>query len=161
MEPTRQQIVDDIIHDAHFRSSEIIASVVATEIVDELRNLEASGAGWVAEFIDSLAAQGAAKKYADWRRRYRIESRTKKGTEVDIPAYAATRSHDDAGNVVYTQMRLEDMTLPQLVAKAQQIERTRDTLSVEYRFYSDLIEIMQADESLATVGDAMTRLAAA
>src|SRR5690606_728324 len=112
-------------------------------------------------YIDELAAKGAAKVYADWRRRYRIDARTKKGTAVDVPEYAATRRHDDDGAVVYTQMRLMDMTLPQLEAKAEQIGRTRDTLSAEYRFYRDLIEIMQADESLRTAGDAMARLEAA
>lgn len=161
MDSTRQQIIDDIIHDAHFRRGEIIASEVAAEIVDELRNLEASGKQWVAEYVDDLAAKGAAKVYADWRRRHRIDGRTKKGTEVDVPAFAAVRERDDEGNVVYTQMRLEDMTLPQLEAKAEAIGRTRDTLSVEYRFYRDLIEVMQADSSLVTAGDAMARLAAA
>ena len=161
MDETRQQVVDDLIHDAHFRRSAIVTSEVAAEIVDELRRLEAEGRSWVTGYLNDLAAVGAAKRYSDWRRRYRIEGKTKKGTDVDVPAYAATRSHDDEGNVVYQQMRLEDMTLPQLEAKAQQIERTRDTLSVEYRFYSDLIEIMQADSTLATAGDAMVRLAAA
>lgn len=79
---------------------------------------------------------------------------------LDVPAYAAIRKRDDEGNVVYTQMRLEDMTLPQLEAKAEAIGRTRDTLSVEYRFDRDLIELMQSDTTLVTAGDALRRLAA-
>lgn len=161
MDPTRQQLIDDVIHDAHFRRSEIIASEVAAEVVDELRNIEAAGHEWVATYLDDLAAKGAAKVYADWRRRHRIEAQTRKGTGIDVPAYAAVRKQDDEGNVVYTQMRLEDMTLPQLEAKAETIGRTRDTLSVEYRFYRDLIEIMQGDTSLLTAGDALARLEAA
>lgn len=160
MDETRQQIVDDIIHDAHFRADEIVTAEVAAEIVDELHGIESAHA-WVADFLDDLAAKGAAKVYADWRRRYRIDGRTKKGTEVDVPAYAAIRKHDDGGKVIYTQMRLEDMTLPQLEAKAETIGRTRDTLSVEYRFYRDLIEMMQADPTLLTAGDALARMEAA
>lgn len=160
MDEARQQIIDDVIHDAHYRREEIVTSEVAAEIVDELRHLEASGHSWVEEYVDSLAAKGAAKVYSDWRRRHRIDGRTSKGTELDVPAYAAVQSQDDDGNVVYHQMRLEDMTLPQLEAKAERIGRTRDTLSVEYRFYRDLIEVMQADATLATAGDALRRLAA-
>lgn len=160
MDPTRQQVIDDLIHDAHFRRTEIVASEVAAEIVDELHNLEAGGQTWIADFLDDLAAKGVQKVYADWRRRYRIDGRTKKGTELDVPAYAAIRKTDDDGNVVYTQMRLEDMTLPQLEAKAETIGRTRDTLSVEYRFYRDLIDAMKADPALATAGDALRKLAA-
>lgn len=160
MDAARQQVIDDLIHDAHFRRDEIVTSEVAAEIVDELHALEASGHQWVSDFLDTLAAKGAQKVYADWRRRYRIDGRTKKGTELDVPAYAAIRKTDDEGNVVYTQMRLEDMTLPQLEAKAEAIGRTRDTLSVEYRFYRDLIETMQADDSLRTAGDALRKLAA-
>lgn len=161
MEPTRQQVIDDLIHDAHFRRSEIVASEVAAEIVDELHGMEASGHQWVSDYLDDLAAVGAAKRYADWRRRYRVESSTKKGTPVDVPEYAAVMKRDDEGQVVYTQMRLADMTLPQLEAKAEQIGRTRDTLSVEYRFYRDLIDVMKADPSLSTAGEAIARLEAA
>lgn len=161
MDPARQQVIDDVIHDAHFRRTEIVASEVAAEIVDELQGLEAGGQTWIAGYLDDLAAKGAAKVYADWRRRYRIDGKTKKGTEVEVPVYASVRKRDDEGNVVYTQMRLADMTLDELKAKAEHIGRTRDTLSVEYRFYSDLIELMQADDSLHTAGDAMERLAAA
>lgn len=160
MDESRQQIVDDIIHDAHFRRDEIVTAEVAAEIVDELHAAEGAGHQWVADFLDDLAAKGAAKVYADWRRRYRVEGTTRKGTDVDVPAYAAVRRIDDEGKVVYHQMRLADMTLPQLEAKAEHIGRTRDTLSVEYRFYRDLIELMQADATLVTAGDALARLAA-
>lgn len=161
MDPTRQQVIDDLIHDAHFATERIVTSEVARRIVDELRNLEASGHRWIADYLDDLAAKGAAKVYADWRRRYTIDATTRKGTALAVPAYAAVRKQDDEGNVVYTQMRLEEMTLPQLEAKAETIGRTRDTLSVEYRFYSDLIEIMHADATLVTAGDALARLEAA
>jgi hypothetical protein len=160
VDPTRQQIIDDIIHDAHFRRDEIITAEVASEIVDELHNAATAGAEWIDEYLTDLAVIGAAKRYTDWRRRHRVEAQTKKGTEVDVPAYAAVRKQDDEGKVIFTQMRLEDMTLEQLQAKADAIGKTRDTLSVEYRFYRDLIEIMQADEALSTAGDALRKLAA-
>lgn len=160
MDETRQQMIDRIIKAAHERRAEAVTSEIAAEMVEQLHELEAFGHAWVAEFLDDLAEDGAAKKYADWRRRHRIGSKTKKGTEVDVPAFAAVRKQDDEGNVVYHQMRLEDMTLPQLEAKAEHIGKTRDTLSIEYRFYRDLIEMMQADTTLVTAGDALARLAA-
>ena len=161
MDESRQQIIDRVIQAAHERRTEIITSEVAKEIVEQLHELEQFGHAWVTEYIDALAEDGAQKKYGDWRRRHRIDSRTKKGTEVDVPAYAGVRTKDDDGKVTFHQMRLEDMTLPQLEAKADAVARTRDTLSVEYRFYSDLIEMMRADASLATVGDAIAKLEAA
>jgi hypothetical protein len=161
MKTSRRQVIDDLIHDAHFGRAEVVTRKVAAEIVDELHGLEASGHEWVSEYLDQLAVKGAAKVYADWRRRYRVGSRTKKGTALDVPAYAAVRKHDDRGAVVFAQMHLEDMTLPQLEAKAERIGKTRDTLSVEYRFYRDLIELMQTDAALATAGDAIARLEAA
>lgn len=161
MEPTRQQVLDDVIHDAHFRRSEIITSEVAAEIVDELHNLEASGHQWVSDFIDELAAKGAAKIYSDWRRRYTIDATTKKGTGLTLPAYGAVVTRDDEGQAVYQQMHLLDMTLPQLVERRGRLAKTRDTLSIEVRLLSDLIEAMEADSSLVTARDALARLEAA
>lgn len=161
MDETRQQIIDDVIHDAHFRRSEIITSEVAAEIVDELHAMEASGQEWVTDLLDDLAAKGAAKVYSDWRRRYTVDATTKKGTDLTMPAYGAVTTRDAEGKVVYTQMHLLDMTLPQLVERRGRIAKTRDTLSIEVRILSDLIEAMEADATLVTARDALARLDAA
>ena len=160
MEPTRQQIIDDLIHDAHFADERIITAEVAARFVDELRNLEGSGVQWIGDYLDDLARKGAVKVYTDWRRRHRIPATTKKGTELEIPAYASVREIDDDGSVTYVQLALAGMTLDQLKDKRDRMARTRDTLSAEVRLLSDLIEIMESDASLATAGDALARLAA-
>lgn len=158
MEVTRQQVIDDIIHDAHFRAPEAITSEVVAEIVDELHGLEAAGHDWVADYLDTLAAKGAAKVYADWRRRYTIDTTTRKGTGVTVPGFGSVLKRDDEGQVVYTQMRLLDMTLPQLIERRGRLAKTRDTLSIEVRLLSDLIEAMEADASLVTARDAIARV---
>lgn len=160
MEPTRQQIIDDVIRSAHEAGSEI-TSEVAGRIVSDLHDLEGSGHAWIADYIDDLAGKGAAKVYADWRRRYTIDARTTKGTPLELPAFAAAKRRDEDGQVVYTQMRLLDMTLPQLQERRSRMRKTRDTLSAEIRLVSDLIDAMEADPSLITAGDALARIEAA
>lgn len=161
MEPTRQQIVDDVIRDAHEADERIVTREVARRIIDELHALEGSGARWIGDLIDSLAETGAQKLYADWRRRQSIRSRTRKGTEVDIPIYGAVREQAEDGSIVYTQLALFTMTLAQVVERRDQLARQRDTLSAEVRFFADLAEIMEADPSLKTAGEALARLEAA
>lgn len=161
MDESRQQIIDKIIRAAHERRSEIVTSEVAAEIVEELHELEAFGHEWVSEYLDRLAAKGAAKVYADWRRRLRgPRARTKKGTPVDMPAFAAFRRVADDGSARHVHLPLTAMSLSQVQAKADQVRKQRDTMSVEYRLLADLVEIMQADPSIATAGEAMDRLAA-
>lgn len=161
MESTRRQIVDDLIHDAHHGKDRIVASEIAAEVVADLRNLEAEGHRWVSELIDRLLLAGAAKMCADWRRRYSHSGRTKKGTEVEIPKWGAVIEADDAGAPVHVQLALFTMTLDQARAKRDALVKGRDTLSAEIRWYSDVIEIMEADPALRTVGDALARLEAA
>lgn len=161
LDPTRQQVIDDLIHDAHFADKRIVTSEVAARIVDELRNLEASGHAWVEQYLDTLAAKGAAKVYADWRRRYSHKGKTRRGTEVEVPVYGAVREVDDDGTIVSVQLALFSMTLEQVRARRDHLAKTRDTLSAEVRFFTDLADLMEADSSLATAGDALARLEAA
>ena len=161
MEPTRQQIVDDIIHDAHHGKDRIISAEVAAEVVDELRNIEAEGHGWVAGLIDRWLIVGAQKACADWRRRHQHAGRTRKGTEVEIPIYGAVREVADDGEPVSVQLTLFTLTLDQAKQRRDALAKSRDTLSAEVRWFSDVIEIMEADRSLRTVGDALARLEAA
>lgn len=161
MDPTRQQVIDDLIHDLHFGRDEIVTSEVAADMVAELHAMEASGRQWISELIDDLAAIGAQKRYADWRRRYTIPAQTKKGTSLELPEYAAALTRDDEGKPVYTQLRLLDMTLPQLIEHRARMVKARDTTSVRIRLLSDLIEAMEADSTLTTARDALARLEAA
>ena len=158
LEPSRQQVIDDIIHDAHFADERIVTSEVAARIVEELLSTEASGHAWISEYLNDLAAKGAAKVYADWRRRYIHKGKTKKGTEVEVPVYGAVREVGEAGVIVHTQLPLFAMTLEQVRARRDQLARTRDTLSAEVRFFSDLADLMASDASLRTAGEALARL---
>ena len=160
---TRRQIIDDLIHDAHFSRIEQGAktSEVAAAIVDELHGMEASGHPWVSDYLDKLATRGASLLYSDWRRRFRIRGRTKKGTRCTVPAYAAAVERTADGTRVYTQLPFSAMTVEQVQSKHDALVKTRNTLSVEVRLYADLLELMRSDPSLATAGDALTKLEAA
>src|SRR5690606_2399463 len=102
----RQQIIDDIIHDAHHGRDRIVSAEVAADVVDEVRNLEAAGHSWVADLIDRWLIVGAQKACADWRRRHQHKGRTRKGTAVEVPVYGAVRETNDAGEVVHVQLSL-------------------------------------------------------
>lgn len=162
LDPTRRQIIDDLIHDAHFARIDQGAqtSEVAAAIVDELHGMEGSGHEWVGEYLDKLAARGASLAYSDWRRRFRLKGRTKKGTRCTVPAYAASVERTEDGGVVYTQHPFASMTAEQLQSKHDQLVKTRNTLSVEVRLYADLLELMREDSSIVTAGDALAKLAA-
>lgn len=160
MEPTRQQVIDDIISEAHEADSRS-TSAAAERIVSELHNLEASGHAWITEFLDDLAQKGAARIYADWRRRIQHAGRTSHGAEVEIPVFGAVREVGEDGSVAYVQLALFSMTLPQVIERRNQLARQRDTLSVEVRFLTDLAEMMEADPSLVTAGQAIARMDAA
>ena len=161
MEPTRRQLIDDIIHDAHFGRDKVVASEVAAQVLDELRNLEAGGHRWVAEMVDSLLLRGVGRLCADWRRRYSHKTTTRKGTAVEIPEWGAVIEATDDGEPVHVQLSLFTMTLDQAKARRASLARQRDTLSAEVRWFSDVIEMMEADPALVTVGDALARLEAA
>lgn len=161
MESTRRQIIDDIIHDAHHGKDRFVSAEVAAEVVDEVRNLEAGGHHWVGDLIDRWLIAGAQKACADWRRRYQHPGRTRKGTEVDVPVYGAVRETNEAGEVVHVQLSLFTMTLEQARERRDSLAQQRDTLSAEVRWFSDVIEMMEADKALRTVGDALRKLEAA
>lgn len=161
MEPTRQQIVDDVIHDAHDGADRIVSAQVAQRVVDDLERLEGGGHRWVAELLRRWTIVGAQKACADWRRRHSHAGRTSKGTEVEVPVYGAVRETGDDGEIVYVQLPLFTMTLDQVRQRRDTLARQRDTLSAEVRFFTDLADVMEADPSLLTAGDALARLDAA
>lgn len=161
MLPENRQVVDDIIHDAHHGKDRIVSREVAAEVVDEVRNLEASGQGWVELLIDSWLLAGAQKACADWRRRHMHSGRTKKGTPVEVPVYGAVRQTDDSGEVVHVQLTLFTLTLEQAKLRHEGLARQRDTLSAEVRWFRDVVELMEANPALRTVGDALRHIEAA
>lgn len=160
MDPTRRQIIDDIIHDAHHGRDRIVSSEVAAEVVDEVRNLEAAGHRWVADLIDKWLIAGAAKACADWRRRYQHAGRTNRGTEVEVPVYGAVRETSADGEIVHVQLALFTMTVEQVKERHATLARQRDTLSAEVRWFADLIEVMEA-RGCQTAGDAIALMEAA
>lgn len=159
IEPTRQQILDDIIAEAHEehggQTSEVKRAIVAS-----LHDLEGSGVAWVGATIDACTETGAARMYADWRRRSTVFATTRKGTELDMPAFGAVTERD-GDVIVYVQVALEGMSLDNLRERRDRLSKQRNTLSREIQLLSDLIAVMEADPSLLTAGDALERLAAA
>ena len=158
MEPTRRQILDDIIREAH-ESHGGCSSDVKLAILDALSDLEASGAAWVTAELDRYAQAGAARAYADWRRRTQIRSKTRKGTNVELPAFGAvTEATDDGTRTV--QMLLEDLTIDQARERIARLAKSRDTYSREITLLRDAVALMEA-EGIDRVGDALAKLAAA
>lgn len=158
MEPTRRQILDDIIREAH-ESHGGCASDVKLAILDALKGLEGSGAAWVAAELDRYAQAGASRAYADWRRRTQIKSKTRKGTNVEIPTFGAvTEATPDGTRVV--QLPLEDLTIEQVRERIARLAKARDTYSREITLLRDVVALMES-EGIVSVGDALAKLAAA
>ena len=90
----------------------------------------------------------------DWRRRQVTVTKTPKGTDVQVPVYAAVRTADG-----FAQVRLADMDRAQLVAHRERLSAQRNTLSKEIAYLDQMIEVM-ADPSVATFRQAREVLAA-
>ena len=149
----QQQIVDDIIDEAH-REHEGVTSEVTAGIIQRLQDLEGSGEPWVSAYIDSLAEVGAGRGYADWRRRHEIPGKTKAGTEITVPAFGGVTRKAEDGSVVYVQLALPGMTLGELRDLRNRKAAMRNTLSGEIKVYDALIDLM-VEHDLATAGEAL------
>lgn len=154
-----QQVVDNIIDEAHLEH-EGVARDVAVGIVEKMQALEGSGVLWVATYLDSILVNGAARMYADWRRRYEVAGKTKVGTEVSVPAFGGVTRKAEDGSTVHVQMSLRGMSLADLREMRDRKASMRDTLSAEIKVYDALIELMQ-DYSLSTAGEALDLMAVA
>lgn len=108
----------------------------------------------VAGFMDRMLVAGASKWMTDWRRRARREVKTVKGTQTDVGQWAGIITEDGE----YQQMPLFAMTAEQLKQHRKKLRASRDTLSVEIRFLSDLIEAIEQDASLKIAADAVAKL---
>jgi hypothetical protein len=124
---------------------------IAARVIELLRDSERFGHVFVDAYLDDLAVGGMMKVCADWRRAHSSQGRTAKGTPVPVPTYTATA--DDDGNTV--QASFADLDLGSLRDQRASLAATRDTYSKRIRMVSDLIEIMEADAAVKTVGDAL------
>lgn len=153
--PEARAAVDAAIADAHEDGRP--TREIAARVVTAMHEMEPSGLPWVSTFLDDLAIAGAVKLCADWRRKHRVRSRTRKGTETELPAYVG--ANDEDGNAV--QLSLIGLDLAGLTRHRARLARQRDTLSVEVAALDVLIRQMEADPSLETVGAAIAALGVA
>lgn len=156
IEPTRQQMLDELIAGAHAgqggRTTE-----VKHAILDGLRGLEGDHP-WVKEVLEQCLLAGVVKLYADWRRRYTIAGKTKAGDPLDVPRYGAVVERDEAGAASFRQMGLEEATLGQVRERYRRLVTQRNTISAEVAFLLRVIRVMEADPSLTTAGEALRKL---
>lgn len=127
---------------------------VAMDFVSRVESFAGTGRPEIAAFLDRLTVSGASKWLADYRRRTRTGVKTAKGTETDVGQWAGIINEDGE----YQQMPLFAMTAEQLKQHRKKLSASRDTLSVEIRFLSDLIEAIEQDASLKTAADAVAKL---
>jgi len=145
--PDHADALDEIVAMAHADND--LSRDIAAQIVDEVEDLERFGHEWPAAFIRELAIKGAGQLGREWRRRQVTVTQTAKGTDVPVPVYAAVRTSEG-----FTQVRLADMDASQLRAHRERLAAQRNTLSREVQYCTDLLSVMEADASVATVGQA-------
>ena len=138
------------------RVKDMLATVgrLSARIVDDIEDLKRFGHDWSRAFLRELAIKGAGVLARDWRRRQVTVTKTPKGTDVQVPVYAAVRTADG-----FAQVRLADMDRAQLVAHRERLSAQRNTLSKEIAYLDQMIEVM-ADPSVATFRQAREVLAA-
>jgi hypothetical protein len=149
LDPIAREAVTAAIEEAHRHAEHPRA--IAALVVGAVRDMEPSGLPWVADYIDDLALVGAMKLCSDWRRSHQTEGRTKKGTPVPVPTFSGATTPE--GDPV--QLRFVGLTADDLRAKKRRMSSQRNSLSSEIQLLNDLIAIMEADESIATAGDAL------
>jgi hypothetical protein len=162
----QRQVIADLVLEAHEASvapsgDGYDTTAAAEAFVASLHDIEGGAPEWIARYVDALAVDGAKKVCADWRRANRLPGKTRKGTPVDMPAFAGVRRSDGGGAPVYVQMRFESMDIEALRMHRDKLEAARNTYSREITLISDLIDLMEADPSLRTAGDALAHLMAA
>jgi len=145
--PDHRDAVDEIVATAH--ADHDLSRDIAAQIVDEIEDLERFGQDWSPAFLRELAIKGAGQLAREWRRRQTTVTQTAKGTDVPVPVYAAVRTSEG-----FTQVRLADMTQPQLRAHRERLSAQRNTLSKEVQYCTDLLAVMESDASVVSVGQA-------
>lgn len=127
---------------------------VAMHFVSSVEKELATGSAEVAAFLDRFTVSGASKWLTDWRRRARYSVKTAKGTGTNVSQWAGIVNAEGE----HQQMPLFAMTAEQLRDHRDKLKATRDTLSVEVRFLSDILDALEADPTLRTAADAVAKL---
>lgn len=127
---------------------------IAYRFVTAIREMEPSGAPWVPVYLDDLAMVGALKVCSDWRRRQHGRAKTKKGTAVPVPLWAAVT--DKRGEPIIATFG--SLTAAELRECKEALEAQRNTLSREITYYRDLLAVMEQDAKVTTAGQAMSVL---
>lgn len=153
LHPDDRDVIHAILAEVHVpgRPTREIAAEFATAV----RDLEPSGLPWVSTYLDELVIIGAQKVCADWRRSRKGQAKTKKGTDTPVPAFVG---QTDAATGVAVQLTFDGLSLPELRRHRQRLASQRNTLSTEIQYLADLIDVMEADETVTTAGDAATVL---
>jgi len=143
-----RDVVNAIIADAHREGAR--SGDIAAEIVDAIEDLERFGQDWSPAFLRELAIKGALKLASDWRRSQSTVTKTEGGTTVALPTFAGIR--DAEGH--HVQVRLASMDAAQLRAHRERLSAQRNTLSKDVQYVTDLLNILAANPSLRTAGEA-------
>lgn len=150
-------VLNDLLAEAHALHSRPRA--IAAHVVGELTRLEGSGEPWVAELLDEFTVTGAMKRCADFRRAEdRKQVRTKRGTVVEVPAWASTRVREDDGAVVYGQLRFDELDREQVEAYVDRLSRTRDSLSHDIVAAKAVLAYMEEHPECVLAGEAIEAL---
>lgn len=145
--PDHRSFIDHVVEQAHAEHD--LSRDISARIVDEIQDVQGFGQEWTEAFLRELAIKGAAQLAREWRRRQTTVTTTAQGTTVPLPVYAAVHTAEG-----YKQVRLADMTAPQLRAHRERLSAQRNTLSKEVQYVTDLLDIMEADPSVTTAGQA-------
>jgi len=152
------QLMAETLHECADPGGRFTTASHAQAFTDRLRELEGSGVLWVSAFLESLTVDGAKRACSDWKRRERTDAKTKKGTGVSVQSFAGVQRADDEGRREWVQMPLDAMPRGDVAKHHDAVAARRDTLSREVRFLRDLLDIMEADESIKTAGEALVVL---
>lgn len=153
LNPDDRDVIHAILAEVHVpgRPTREIAARFATAV----RDLEPSGLPWVTTYLDELVIVGAQKVCADWRRSQNTSAKTKKGSSTPVPAYVG---QNDAVTGAAVQLVFDGLDLDGLRRHRQRLAAQRNTLSTTIQYLADLIEVMEADDTVRTAGDAATVL---
>lgn len=147
-------LADEALVAVRGKNGSFVKRDVAMKLLDSLRALEGSGSPEVVAFLDRMAVNGMTTWVSGWLRKNAIETRTRKGAPVELPAHAGLRNEDGE----FEQMPLMGMDVESLRRHKEKLERTRNTLSREVAVLNDLVAAMEADSKLRTVADAFRKL---
>ena len=138
-----QSVRDRCLVDAHRGAAAgVLTRSIAERFVSDLEDAERFGERWVPDYIAHLAATGAMKVCADWRRGLRHEGRTAKGTAVDVPMFVG--EHTPKG---YVTRPSESLSADELRTLRARLEAQRNTLSRRISHLNDALSLIESGEA--------------